>query len=283
MVTIWPRQSTTARSVRVNAAEAIGSGRSASTRSTSGRSWPSPVDPNSRPAARPAICKVGSTNGSRSNASASLPIGNDASRNDHVDVLGDAAGPDQDQPLHQLRELVGELHRHPAAKRVTDDGDPLDVEHGKQVAHPVGVRRDRVVGAWLVRLPVAQQVDGDHREPLRELGLNRLPGGGVVTDPVNQQDHRARAGDPERTPIAVDRAELQRRGDFPHRAQIGRLPRPACASCRQLRCRARWGCSRRIVVVELLLCLLCEESLELRAEFVAARQILIPRQQRPFS
>jgi hypothetical protein len=33
------------------------------------------------PAARPKICKAGSTNGNRNNASASLPIGNEASRN----------------------------------------------------------------------------------------------------------------------------------------------------------------------------------------------------------
>jgi hypothetical protein len=56
---------------------------------------------------------------------------------------------------------------------------------------------------------VAQQVDGDDRESLREPGLNGLPGGGVVTDPMNQQDDWTRPGDPERTPIAVHSAELQ--------------------------------------------------------------------------
>src|ERR1700733_8126701 len=40
------------------------------------------------------------------------------------------------------------------------------------------------------------------------------------------------------------------------------------------------GRSSRIVVVELLFCLLRKESLELRGEFVAAWQIFIPRQQR---
>ena len=80
MVTIWPRQSTTARSVRVNAADAVGSGRPASTRSTSGRSCPMPVDPSTSPTTRPATCRAGSTKGSRSSASASLPIGSEASR-----------------------------------------------------------------------------------------------------------------------------------------------------------------------------------------------------------
>src|SRR3984957_15739026 len=41
------------------------------------------------------------------------------------------------------------------------------------------------------------------------------------------------------------------------------------------------GRSGWIVVAELLVILLRQESLELRAEFVAARQIFVPRQQRP--
>src|ERR1700753_3347894 len=41
------------------------------------------------------------------------------------------------------------------------------------------------------------------------------------------------------------------------------------------------GRSGWIVVVELLVCLLCKEPLELCAEFVAATQIFVPRQQRP--
>src|ERR1700742_250729 len=210
MVTLWPRQSTTARSVRVNAAEAIGSGRPASTRSTSGRSWPIAVEPKTKPAARPKICNAGNTNGGR---------GGEPQRD--VDVLGDAAGADQDQSFDEMRELVRELHRDPAAERMADDGGPLDVQDGKQVAHPVGVRRDRIVGAWFVRLPVTQQVDGDHREPLREPGLNGLPGRGIVTDSVNQQDHRAGAGDAERAPITVQGPKLQLWRDLSHRAKIG--------------------------------------------------------------
>src|ERR1700744_6262442 len=41
------------------------------------------------------------------------------------------------------------------------------------------------------------------------------------------------------------------------------------------------GRSGWIVVVELIVFLLCKEPLELWAEFVAARQIFVPRQQRP--
>ena len=80
MVTTWPRQSTTARRVRANADDAVGSGRSARIRSTSGRSRPTPVEPNTAPAMRPTTCSAGSTIGSRSSASASLPIGSEAMR-----------------------------------------------------------------------------------------------------------------------------------------------------------------------------------------------------------
>ena len=86
--------------------------------------------PIALPTICPAICTAGSMRGNRSNARASLPIGNEASRKSDIDILGDTAGGDQDQSLDQLGELVGELHRHSAAQRVTHDGYPLDVEHG---------------------------------------------------------------------------------------------------------------------------------------------------------
>ncbi len=161
------------------------------------------------PAIAPKTCKAGNTIGSRSSASASLPIGSEASRNSEVDVLGDAARADQDQPLDQLRELVGELHGHATAERVADDGDPFDVQDAEQVAHAVGVRRDRIVRPRLVRLAVAQQIGRDDGEPLRELGLHGAPRRRVVADAVDQQDRRAGAGDPERAPVAVNGPELQ--------------------------------------------------------------------------
>ena len=157
MVTICPRQSTTARKVRLNAAEAIGSGRPSSIRSTSGRSWPTPVLPDCLTHYPPGmICTAGSTRGNRSNAESFAAHRQRNAPQDEVDILGDAPGGDQDEPVDQLRELVGELHRHSATERMTHYGYPLDVEHAEQVAHPVGVRRDRVVGARLVGFTVAQ-------------------------------------------------------------------------------------------------------------------------------
>ena len=174
-------------------------------------------------------------------------------------------------------ELVGELHRHPAAEGVTDYRHPLDVEHAEQVAHAVGVRRDRVVGARLVGSPVAQQVRRDDGEPLGELGLDAVPGGGVVTDSVDQQNRRPGAGDPVRPLVAVDRAEVQcGRGYFAHRTEVA-LGLRSVISPTSLS-GLGYGVSNqlsRVVVVELLLCLLGEESFELRTKLVAARQILV--------
>ena len=55
-----------------------------------------------------------------------------------------------------------------------DDRDPFDVEDAEQIAHPVRVGGDGVVGARLVGLAVAEQVGGDDGEPLRERGLHVL-------------------------------------------------------------------------------------------------------------
>jgi hypothetical protein len=78
------------------------------------------------------------------------------------DLAADAARCNEDQPLGALGELVGELHRHTATEAVADHGDLVDAQHGEQVAHPVGVAADAVVGPWLVGAAVPEQVRGDH-------------------------------------------------------------------------------------------------------------------------
>ena len=144
-----------------------------------------------------------------------------------VDVLGHATGAHQDQPVDQLGELVAELHRDATTQRVPDHGDPVDVEHAQQVPHAIGVGGHRVVGAGFIGLAVAQQIWGDDGEPLRQLGLNRAPRGGVVADSVDQQNCRSGTRHTKRAPISVDGAVLQRGREFPHRTQVG-LSRGHC-------------------------------------------------------
>ena len=71
-------------------------------------------------------------------------------------IAGVTSGPRPPVPTSTRRSaplgvLVGELHRHAAAEAVPDHGDPVDAQHGEQVAHAVGVAADAVVGARLVR------------------------------------------------------------------------------------------------------------------------------------
>jgi len=66
--------------------------------------------------------------------------------------------PTRISPLDQLRELVGELHGHAAAERMTDHGDVIDVEHAEQVRACRWLRGHRIVGARLVGLAVAKQI-----------------------------------------------------------------------------------------------------------------------------
>ena len=124
------------------------------------------------------------------------------------DLGSESAGADQDQPLGPLGELVGELHRHPAAEAVADHGGPVDAEQGEQVAHAVGVAADAVVGARLRREPVTQQVRGDDGVAPGQGVDHRLPGGVVTPEPVQQQDRRPGAGLHERAAMAVDRDVL---------------------------------------------------------------------------
>ncbi len=80
MVTNWPRPSTTERKVRENADNAPGFCNPSNRRRPSGRSRPNLVDPSFFPTTRPTSCNAGSAPGTRSIASASLPIGSAANR-----------------------------------------------------------------------------------------------------------------------------------------------------------------------------------------------------------
>ena len=74
----------------------------------------------------------------------------------------EAAARHEDEALAALGELVGELHRDPAAERVADDRRPVVAERDHRVADGARVGAERVVAARLGRLAVAQQVGRQH-------------------------------------------------------------------------------------------------------------------------
>jgi len=68
---------------------------------------------------------------------------------------------DQDQPLGALRELVGELHRHPSAERMSDERASLLSEHLEKIAEDVRISAERVVTARLRRFAVSKKIGRD--------------------------------------------------------------------------------------------------------------------------
>ena len=136
----------------------------------------------------------------------------EAGRGQHPDPrahLGaEPARGDQDHPLGALGELVGELHRDAAPEAVADDRDLVDPEERDQVAHPVGVAAQAVVGARLGRLAVAQQVGGDHRVAAGQRVDDRLPRGVVAAETVQEQERGPGADLDVRAAVAVERDVL---------------------------------------------------------------------------
>ena len=71
-----------------------------------------------------------------------------------ADLRAQPAAVDEHEPLEPLGELVGELHRDPAAERVADDRGPRRCSSsGQQVADAAGVGAERVVAARLAGAP----------------------------------------------------------------------------------------------------------------------------------
>ena len=115
---------------------------------------------------------------------------------------------DQHEALAPIGKLVGELGRHAPAERMPDDGDPVDLEHTQEIAHPVGVAGDRVVGPGFLRASVPEQVRCDDRVVLRQALHDRPPRVGAVPDPVDEEDGRARTRLHVGPAVPVDRDVL---------------------------------------------------------------------------
>jgi len=124
------------------------------------------------------------------------------------DLGSQAPGGHQHEPLGALGELVGELHRDPAAEAVAHDGHLVDAEDRQQVAHPVGVAAEGVVGARLVGQPVTEQVRRDDGVALGQVVDDGGPGRVVAGQAVQQQYGGAGSPLDVGTALAVQRDVL---------------------------------------------------------------------------
>ena len=107
-----------------------------------------------------------------------------------VHLAAEAAAGDEHEALAALGELVGELHRDPAAERVADDRRAVVAERDHRVADGARVGAERVVAARLGRLAVAEQVRRQDVMVGGEMLDRRLPLRGAAGDPVDEDDQR---------------------------------------------------------------------------------------------
>jgi len=119
------------------------------------------------------------------------------------DLTSEAAARNQHEPLDALRELVEELHGHPAAQGVPHDVGPLDPDCREQVADAGGMGAQRVVPPRCRRVAVADQVGCDDRVPAGEPLGDGLPVSRGVEHAVDQDHGRAAAGDAVDHPASV--------------------------------------------------------------------------------
>jgi len=132
-----------------------------------------------------------------------------------VHLPPETAAPNQHEALAELRELVGELHGHAAAERVSDDRGALVPEDDEHIPEERRVRAQRIVTRRLRRLPVAEEVRRDDREPAGEQRADPRPCLRVARHPVNEQQDGPVTGETEPHPMAVQGhgVELRRRSE----------------------------------------------------------------------
>ena len=120
-----------------------------------------------------------------------------------VHLAAEAAAADQHEALAELGELVGELHGHTAAERVADERRALVPEDEQQVAEQGRVGAQRIVAGRLRRLPVAEKIRREDREPAGQAGADRRPCRRAARHPVDEQEDGPFAGKAEPHPMAM--------------------------------------------------------------------------------
>ena len=92
-----------------------------------------------------------------------------------MQLATEATARHQNEALAAFGELVRELHRDPAAERVSDDRSTHLAERGEEVANRIRIGPERIVTPRLRGIPVAQEIGGDDRVALAEPGHHLLP------------------------------------------------------------------------------------------------------------
>ena len=120
-----------------------------------------------------------------------------------MDLATEPAAGNEHEPLAALGELVGELHRDPAAERVADDRRAVVAEGDHRVANRARIGAQRVVTARLRGLAVPEQVRRQHRVVGSQVIDRRLPLIRAAGDPVDEHDQRPLAALAKADPVAV--------------------------------------------------------------------------------
>ena len=182
--TVWPRTSTTERSVRMKACRTSGS-RSAAyflqlllhPGSVFGPGSEQRHDTVAQEQCRPR----------REHRQQQLGAGCCEQPQRHADVGAQPAAVDQNEASAVLAMLVRELQRDAAAERVPDKRGRRDVELVEEIAQPHRERAQRVVGAGLVGPAVAEQIRCDHPVLGSQRPDDRNPRTRTAGHPVDQQ------------------------------------------------------------------------------------------------
>ena len=194
--------------VSMKASRASSSPSEAKPRATSSRSVP--ACKRSRPISRPTTSPAASTRGCMSQGMHPLRPGQGRGAQQRMDLAPKPTRRDEHEALAPLGELVGELHRDPAAERVAHNRRAVVPEGDHRVAHGARVGAERVVAPRLGGLAVAQQVGREDLVIAGQVVDRGLPLVRAARDPVDEHHERPLAGGAEADAVTVKREFVER-------------------------------------------------------------------------
>ena len=157
-----------------------------------------------------------------------------------MDLAAETAARHEDEPFAALRKLVGELQRHTAAERVSDDCARRLLQRLEKVADQVRIRPEGVIALGLSGGAMTEEIGSDDRVALAEARDDVAPHRRPAGDAVQEDDERplARPSVFEPPPVQFDSRLLDHRGAVLQR-------RSQAASDRERRVSSRTCCGAR--------------------------------------